>query len=55
LKIVKAQPEHAIYRYHLGMAYLKSGQREEAQHHLQQALALGVDTEHRRLIEEHMP
>jgi hypothetical protein len=37
------------------MAYLKSGEREEAQHHLLQALALGVDIEHRRLIEEHMP
>jgi tetratricopeptide (TPR) repeat protein len=54
-KIVKSQPEQAIYRYHLGMAYLQSGEPQEARHHLQQALDLGIDTEQRRLIEEHMP
>jgi tetratricopeptide (TPR) repeat protein len=54
-KIVKAHPDHALYRYHLGMAYLKSGAREEGQHHLQRALALGIDAEHRRLIQEHTP
>ena len=54
-KIVKAQPEHAIYRYHLGMAHLKSGEREEARYHLQRALDLGIDNDYRRLIKEHMP
>jgi Tfp pilus assembly protein PilF len=54
-KIVKAQPEHVIYRYHLGMVYLKSGDSEQAQQHLQRALDLGIDPDSRRLIKEHMP
>jgi len=54
-KIIKAQPDHAIYRYHLGMVYLKSGDSEQAQQHLQRALALGIDPDSRRLIKEHMP
>lgn len=37
-KIVQAQPEHAIYRYHLPVAYLKRGDNEQARQHLQQAL-----------------
>ena len=53
-KIVKAQPDHALYRYHLGMAYLKSGHNEPARQHLQRALKLGIDADSRRLIEEHM-
>ena len=54
-KIVKAQPDHAIYRYHLGMAYLKSGDNEQARQHLRRALDLGIDSDSRRLIIEHMP
>ena len=54
-KIVKAQPEHALYRHHLGMAYLKSGDSAQAQQHLQRALELGIDPDSRRLIKEHMP
>ena len=54
-KIVKAQPDHALYRHHLGMAYLKSGNNEQARQHLQRALDLGIDADSHRLIEEHMP
>ena len=54
-RIVRAQPERAIYHYHLGMVYLKHGDAEEARRHLQQALDLGIDAEHRGLIREHLP
>jgi tetratricopeptide (TPR) repeat protein len=53
-KIVKAQPAHAIYHYHLGMAYLQSGAHGQARQHLQQALDLGIDADYQRLIEEQM-
>ena len=54
-KLVKTQPDHAIYYYHLGMVYLKSGDNKQARQHLQQALDLGIDPESRRLINEHIP
>jgi tetratricopeptide (TPR) repeat protein len=53
-KIVKAQPAHAIYHYHLGMAYLQSAAHGHARQHLQQALDLGITPDYRSLIEEQM-
>jgi Flp pilus assembly protein TadD len=54
-KVIKTQPEHPIYRYHLGMASLKNGESEQAKRHLRQALNLGIDAEHWNHIMEHLP
>ena len=37
------------------MAYLKSGNNEQARQHLQRALDLGIDADSQRLIKEHIP
>jgi Flp pilus assembly protein TadD len=54
-KIVQAHPRQAIYRLHLGMAYLKSGDHDQARQHLQHALDLGIEADDRRRIQDQMP
>jgi Flp pilus assembly protein TadD len=54
-KVIRAQPDQALYHYHLGMAYLNVGDREQAWQHLQRALDLGIDAEHRSRIMEQRP
>ena len=38
-KVVAAQPEAALFNYHLGMAYYKAGNKADARKHLEAALA----------------
>ena len=40
---VRAEPENAAYRYHLGVAYIATGQPTKGRIELQQALAIGGD------------
>jgi tetratricopeptide (TPR) repeat protein len=40
LKAATAAPENAMYQYHLGMAYMKAGEKQKGQRALTQALAL---------------
>ena len=40
-KVVKAQPNVPIFRYHIGMIYLATGDHEKAKAELQKALELG--------------
>jgi tetratricopeptide (TPR) repeat protein len=42
---VGLNPENALYHYHLGLAYEKSGDRARAARHLARALALNTDFE----------
>lgn len=42
-KAVRRSPASAVYKYHLGMAYLARGQRYDAQQMLTQALSLSAD------------
>jgi tetratricopeptide (TPR) repeat protein len=42
---VGLSPENALYHYHLGLAYEKSGDRARAARHLARALALNADFE----------
>jgi hypothetical protein len=42
---VGLSPENALYHYHLGLAYEKSGDRTRAARHLTRALALNAHFE----------
>ena len=43
LKAATADPSNASYQYHLGMAYLKAGEKQKGQRALTQALSLNPD------------
>jgi tetratricopeptide (TPR) repeat protein len=50
-RLVKAQPTHSTYRYHLGMAYARKGDKATALSHLQEALKLNPSREEHDKIE----
>jgi Flp pilus assembly protein TadD len=41
---VEANPANPLYRYHLGLAYLKAGDRGKARASLEQALKMKLDS-----------
>jgi tetratricopeptide (TPR) repeat protein len=51
-KIVETDPDNAIYRYHLGMAYMGAGAKGEGALNLKKALELGIDDEYQRIIRQ---
>jgi predicted Zn-dependent protease len=42
---VQREPAHPVYQYHLGMAYMKAGERAGARAALEAAIARGVPFE----------
>jgi Flp pilus assembly protein TadD len=51
-KIVATSPANPLYRYHLGMVYLKLGEQQAARLHFHKAMELGIADEHRHVIAE---
>jgi predicted Zn-dependent protease len=43
-RCVEKEPSKGVFRYHLGLAYLKAGQTEKGRAALEQALKAGVDS-----------
>ncbi|RMF85059.1 MAG: hypothetical protein D6736_18075, partial [Nitrospinota bacterium] len=53
-EIVEAEPQNPLFRYHLGMVYLKTDARRLALASLKTALELGIDEEYRAEIRKVM-
>jgi len=51
-KIVEAYPDHPLYRYHLGWAALKSGDKAMAMINFKKALDLGIEDDYKAQILE---
>ena len=51
-QVVEAQPDVAVFNYHLGMAYHKSGNIAEARKYLEAALASDQDFKGRAEAEQ---
>jgi len=49
--LVVKQPNHAIYRFHLGMAYSQKGDKTRAMEQLREALKYSPSTEDKKKIE----
>jgi tetratricopeptide (TPR) repeat protein len=54
-KLVAAQPEHALFRYHLGLAYVKDGATQCALPHLLKALEGDLDEAQKAEIRNVIP
>jgi tetratricopeptide (TPR) repeat protein len=50
--LVAKQPNHSTYRYHLGMAYWKKGDKTKAMEQLKEALKYNPQSEERKKIQE---
>ena len=50
--VIDEHPQHPLYRYHMGMAYLQQGKAAQARQHLHRALALGIEPEYARHIKD---
>jgi tetratricopeptide (TPR) repeat protein len=54
-KLVAAHPEQALFRYHLGLAYLKDGATSQARTHLTRALEGSLDEAQKAEIRDLLP